>query len=145
MASATDSSVRSLPASTRLLNLTDTLVTDTCIHSLPRGLVWLVLDDDKAVTDAGLRDLPESLQGLDLSGTGITDEGLKLVSAKVTSMDLSGTAITDAGIKDLPKSLTGVDLSGTKVTAAGLKKLPPTIRLEAIRPAAPGLLRAFSY
>jgi hypothetical protein len=144
MAPFKDSAVRGLPPKLAFLSLADTLVTDNGIHDLPRGLISLNLDDNPAITNASMKDVPRSLQALDLSGTSVTDDGLKPLPETLTSMDLSGTGVTDACIKLLPKNLHSVDLSRTKVTADGLKKLPPTVKLDTFRPLPPTGLRVFS-
>ena len=74
-----------------------------------------------------------SLQSLDLSGTGVTDAGLRQLAGlnSLQSLYLGSTQVTDAGLKDLVglRSLRSLSLGNTKVTDAGVAELNRSPRL----------------
>jgi Leucine-rich repeat (LRR) protein len=113
----------------RRLSLSESPLVDGGLDRL-RGSPVQQLDlSDTAVTNAGLRSLPElqHLQWLSLRGTKITDPGLVHLARvkELADLDLGQTAVTAAGLAHLraKPELWVLHLTDTLVTDAGLENL----------------------
>lgn len=106
------------------LSLRETKVTDASLQLLKEKvptLQTLILRDDPAVTDTGLKYLEgvPRLKSLTLRGTGVTDAGMKSLKSlpDLEIADLSLTKVSDAGL---------ADLAGTKIKNLWLVRTPIT-------------------
>jgi hypothetical protein len=110
------------------IQLSDRSVTDDCLERLPDGLQSLHLTES-GVTDGGLSCLSRlrQLKRLDVAHTGITGIGLRDLAPldELRCVTLDQSALDDDGAAALPalKQLSGLDIQHTAVTDAAVDHL----------------------
>ena len=138
----TDAGLEELNAFPDLEHLTlgDTKVTDNGLKTLEglSKLEWLDLQQDKAITDAGMTTLArmKNLKFLVLHLTSVTDAGVRELHTlkNLKFLGLLGTNVSEDTLKELKATLPGIESFGGRPKAK-----PPAEKKDA--PASPDVLR----
>ena len=133
------SNLEPLKGLTRLdeVKLSRTHINDDSLRFLPATVRLLVVTDTK-IGDKGLANLPDgmNLRGLTVDDTKVTDASLQHLYRfkRLHSLSLAGTHITDAAISQLTKfqSLEAINLSHTKITNKGIMQFAKSTNLSSI-------------
>ena len=119
----------------RILNLSETSVTDEAALALSLGSVHTLDLSETGVTDVGAVALSKSrtLHTLSLRGTMVTDVGAAALGT-LRTLDLSETCITDVAAVALGSAPTlhTLDLCGTRITDIGAAALGASTKLHTL-------------
>jgi len=127
----TDKGLGFLPPLTQL-QIGSRNITDFGLKLLPRTLRNLVLHgvNYEMITQQGLKNLPESLEDLDVPGEVIYSESLKYLPRSLTRLVTSVCDnLTDEGLANLPPGILELDISlCDEITDHGLTLLPRSLK-----------------